>query len=53
MCKEEQQALALKWRDRSQCGIGREDLVSFIRARDPLFATVLDLSGRVTVAWIK
>jgi hypothetical protein len=37
----------------SQWGIGREDLVSFIIARDPVSATVPELNGRITVVWVK
>lgn len=45
-CSKEQQPLAPKWRDTSQCGIGREDLVSSVIARDPASATVSELSYR-------
>lgn len=40
---KERQALAPKRKDVSQCGIGRENLVNFVIARDPVTATVPEL----------
>lgn len=51
VCSKEQQAFVPKRRDMSQCGIRREDLVSFIIARDPVSATVPE--WKLMVIWVK